>query len=263
MQLGHLWKVLRGRVCFISKISERNTASWFKYSNWRRGLYWFSSVSIFFTFKSLLCCASFSLCCLLLTTASETNWRRCLSEMFTFQSTWWRLLQILLFHIPVEIAYRNQCWTSYLSYQHSSFFAWISAFSRLLISFTTKSYVDSLTDSTELFISVSVEEESFSEKWLCNQFQEHTHHLRLHLVLISKSHDLIPPNLQWLQLITCFSDLTVYSSPSLATSVKPTLTSSCFTNNMRELTNTKSSDYNVIVKLPSAEWSYKIKTFFY
>ena len=86
--------------------------------------------------------------------------------MFTFQSTWWRLLQILLFHIPVEIAYRNQRWTSYLSYQHSSFFAWISTFSRLLISFTTKSYVDSLTDSTELLISVSVEEESFYEKWL-------------------------------------------------------------------------------------------------
>ena len=35
--------------------------------------------------------------------------------------------------------------------------------------------------------------------------------------------------------------------------VKPTLNSSCFTNNVRELTNTKSSDYNVIVQSPSAE----------
>ena len=38
-------------------------------------------------------------------------------------------------------------------------------FSWLFISLTTKSYVDSLTDCTKL-ISVSVEEESFSEKRL-------------------------------------------------------------------------------------------------
>ena len=35
--------------------------------------------------------------------------------------------------------------------------------------------------------------------------------------------------------------------------VKPTLNSSCSTSNVKELTNTKSSDYNVIVQSPSAE----------
>ena len=44
--------------------------------------------------------------------------------------------------------------------------------------------------------------------------------------------------------------------------VKPTLSSSCFTNKMRELTNTKSYDYNTIVQLPWAEWLYKIETLF-
>ena len=44
--------------------------------------------------------------------------------------------------------------------------------------------------------------------------------------------------------------------------VKPTLNSSCFTNNVRELTNIKFSDYNVIVQSPRAEWLYKIKTLF-
>ena len=32
--------------------------------------------------------------------------------------------------------------------------------------------------------------------------------------------------------------------------VKPTLNSNCFTNNMRELTNTKCSDYKVIIQFP-------------
>ena len=100
VQFGHVWKILRRRVCFepeawpwltacfISKISERNAASWFECSNWiflssvRRGLSWFSSIWILFTFKSFLCCASFSLRLLLLTTASEINWRWS-SEMFT------------------------------------------------------------------------------------------------------------------------------------------------------------------------------------
>ena len=31
---------------------------------------------------------------------------------------------------------------------------------------------------------------------------------------------------------------------------------------MRELTDTKSSDYNIIVQWPRAEWLYKIKTLF-
>ena len=44
---------------------------------------------------------------------------------------------------------------------------------------------------------------------------------------------------------------------------KPTLNSSCFTINVRELTNTKSSDYNVIVQSPSAKWNYKIKTLYF
>ena len=101
VQFRHLWKILRRRVCFepeawpwltacfICKISERNAASWFECSNWiflssvRRGLSWFSSIWILFTFKSFLCCASFSLRLLLLTTASEINWRWS-SEMFTF-----------------------------------------------------------------------------------------------------------------------------------------------------------------------------------
>ena len=33
--------------------------------------------------------------------------------------------------------------------------------------------------------------------------------------------------------------------------MRPTLNGGCLTNNVRELTNTKSSDYNVIVQSPS------------
>ena len=85
-------------------------------------------VSILFTFKSFSCCASFSLRLLLLTTASETN-RRCSSDMFTFLSTWRRSLRILLFHIPLEIACKNQRWTNFSSYGQSSSLARISTFS--------------------------------------------------------------------------------------------------------------------------------------
>ena len=54
-------------------------------------------------------------------------------------------------------------------------------FSWLLIGVATKSYVDSLTDCTKLLISVSMEEESFSEKlhlmiWISNEnFNEDLH----------------------------------------------------------------------------------------
>ena len=44
--------------------------------------------------------------------------------------------------------------------------------------------------------------------------------------------------------------------------VKSTLNSSYFTNNARVLTNTKSSDYNLIVHSPWGEWLYKIKPLF-
>ena len=188
------WKVLQGRIhfelevwlwrtaCLISKISERNAASWFECLNWtflslmRKGLSWFSLVSILYVLMSFLCCASFSLHSLLLTTASETNWRRCWSEMVTLWRMWQRSLKILLIHIPVEIAYENRCWTSFSSYGHmdNSLLWQESALPHLLISFMTNAHVDSSTDCTESLIFVSVEEESFWEKlllmiWISNE----------------------------------------------------------------------------------------------
>ena len=138
------WKVLQVRIhfelevwlwltaCLISKISEQNAASWFECLNWtflslvRRGLSWFPLVSVLYVLMSFLCCTSFSLHSLLLTTASETNWRRCWSEMVTLWRMWQRSLKIYLIHIPVEIAYENRCWTSFSLYGQFSSSARIS-----------------------------------------------------------------------------------------------------------------------------------------
>ena len=48
-----------------------------------------------------------------------------------------------------------------------------------------------------------------------------------------------------------FRHVQAYSEPCVTVIyVKPILNSSCFTNNVRELTNTNSSDYKIIIQLP-------------